>query len=158
MYTQGELLTFEARQKSEFRLSSKAKGMAIMEVKLDDAWRDLDSDEGVKALKKNLETKAADYIEDLVKRNQFTSQQYKKLLLAAGVQVARDCRRIHQLRLAYFDAAHDEPFKNPGDIDNMALMNVISDCKGTLNEIDGIMVGGIDRKDSLFRKVLNNLQ
>ena len=40
----------------------------------------------------------------------------------------------------------------------MALMNVISDCKGTLIEIDGIMVGGIDRKDSLFRKVLNNLQ
>ena len=80
-------------------------------------------------------------LDKLIKQSQFTPAQIAKLELAARLQVARDCRAIQQLNLAYRYQKDDKP-----------------NLFGTCQDIERLLDIGIDRKGSLFRKVLNNLQ
>lgn len=115
-------------------------------------WWNLATEDGAKHLQKLLENKARLRVESHRKLRSLTPEQLEKLKIAAGVQVARDCRAIQKLFNTCFEANREKPING--------VPQLINDENGfyrTSLKIGELIEAGVDRKNSLFVKVLNNL-
>jgi len=152
---QKHTLTLMPRSCSAVRMEFTSDGDAAIQIQENAIWWDANTTEGVKHLNHLLSQRADRRVEELTKQKQFTPEQVTKLKIAAGIQVARDCRAIRKLVSLFVTAVFDDPMV---DVSQLFRDETGLNLMRKSAEVGELIDAGVDRKDSFFTKVLRKLE
>ena len=146
-------LTFTTKNNWSIVVSFKETGNWKIRVQATNDFWDIETEEGKKLLSEYLDEKSQILLDTVAKQRQLTPEQLAKLTVAARIQVARDCRTVHELASSSVMTIRENPVFGAQQMrnDELGLMRISA-------QLSDLFEDGIGRKDSLFTKVLNYLQ